>query len=357
MSYLSKRERRIFFCTFLCTLLVLLLLGQMTVLNQLFQTTTDFLLDKEDSIHIKPLEIYKSNINSTNHINMELDIPLQKSNDIHIDNHHVVDIYSQLVSVKNQCPISIKEKYALESEANSVDSSSDLQWCQSSRDSYNVQIGRSWGNLPSNFRKKWDEIGCNDLLKLGKLQTCDERFGWKYFTDWLENIKLFVAGKSENLSQINCATSLKTNVYCQSLNVVIDFSKATTSGKVRNFASGFFQVYGEKMQNNILEVEGLEYISIPDEKQRLFTMEDMHCDIVEERPTYILSNDDIYNLGHYINDVIGIWAMVVMSNRQVSDAVLLNIDGIREGGPAGGPNHRLMEELDPGNVLIYMKVS
>lgn len=39
--------------------------------------------------------------------------------------------------------------------------------------------------------------------------------------------------------------------------------------------------------------------------------------------------------------------MVVMANHHFKDSVLLNIDGIRAGGPAGGPPHRLMNPSDP----------
>lgn len=69
------------------------------------------------------------------------------------------------------------------------------------------------------------------------------------------------------------------------------------------------------------------------------------CDIYEERPAFVLSNDDIFNLGHYINDVIGIWAMTVLASRPASSSILINIDGYRSGGPAGGPPHRMVRNL------------
>jgi hypothetical protein len=66
------------------------------------------------------------------------------------------------------------------------------------------------------------------------------------------------------------------------------------------------------------------------------------CDIIESRPTFILSNDDIFNLGHYSNDVMNVWNMLVLANVDSKSSLLINIDGYRVGGPAGGPSHRMM---------------
>lgn len=53
----------------------------------------------------------------------------------------------------------------------------------------------------------------------------------------------------------------------------------------------------------------------------------MRCDVTENRPTFVLSNDDIYNLGHYINDVMMVWNMVTLANKSPKDSILINIDG------------------------------
>jgi len=66
------------------------------------------------------------------------------------------------------------------------------------------------------------------------------------------------------------------------------------------------------------------------------------CDIVETRPTFVLSNDDIFNLAHYFNDLMGVWGMLALSGIDPHTAVLLNIDGFRKSGPAGGIQNRLM---------------
>jgi hypothetical protein len=233
------------------------------------------------------------------------------------------------------CPASYAERY--KSSSSSSSSAQDLKWCQDTRDTYNVVIGLSWGGLLGPKRKEWDTRGCNDLLKLGKLQTCDERYGWKFCTDWMKNLQTIVSGTSE----VKCATNLKATVYCRSKDVVIDFSKAKPSGLSRSFSRGFLQTYGTrtKGKGGLPEVPGLQHIDDANA--------DMHCDEVEERPTFVLSNDDIGNLGHYINDVMMIWNMVVLANCNFHDSVLLNIDGIRAGGPAGGAAHRLMDPSDP----------
>ena len=36
-----------------------------------------------------------------------------------------------------------------------------------------------------------------------------------------------------------------------------------------------------------------------------------------------------------------------LANRDTKNSILINIDGVRKGGPAGGPAHRLMEVADP----------
>ena len=43
-----------------------------------------------------------------------------------------------------------------------------------------------------------------------------------------------------------------------------------------------------------------------------------------------------------MNDVMGIWSMTTLSNVSPLSAVLINIDGVRSGGPAGIGSHRLM---------------
>lgn len=119
----------------------------------------------------------------------------------------------------------------------------------------------------------------------------------------------------------------------------------------RSFNKGFLTSYGEidGRAAEVLDVPGRAHIAQA-EGQRTPT----HCKQEERRPTLILSNDDIYNLGHYMNDVVTMWSMAVMANLDTKDLLLINFDGVRRGGPAGGVAHRLMEDADPDKHGPYI---
>lgn len=125
------------------------------------------------------------------------------------------------------------------------------------------------------------------------------------------------------------------------LNMVrMDFSKMTPHGLTRSFSSGFVTLFGRPLQESILpHVPGL-HLQSPEASFDL--LKDGSCDLVEARPTFILSNDDIFNLGHFSNDLMNVWNMLVLGSADSKKSLLLNIDGYRVGGPAGGPAHRLM---------------
>ena len=126
----------------------------------------------------------------------------------------------------------------------------------------------------------------------------------------------------------------------------MDFSKINNHGNTRSFSDGFVTTVGESLSADIIgdSIPGFVNINRKDIDKDKFLSK---CDIIETRPTFILSNDDIFNLGHYSNDVIGIWNMLVLANKNSRDSLLINIDGFREGGPAGGPAHRLMVASSP----------
>ncbi len=127
----------------------------------------------------------------------------------------------------------------------------------------------------------------------------------------------------------------------------MDFSKLHAVAGSRTFDEGFLTTYGTlKSFSGYPRYPGFKHVEVGDKDAKGFTLSE-HCDVVETRPAFILSNDDIYNLGHYFNDVMGVWSMFVLANRRSQDALLINIDGIRNGGPAGGPPHRLMEVSAP----------
>jgi hypothetical protein len=159
-------------------------------------------------------------------------------------------------------------------------------------------------------------------------------------------------------TNITCIVDYKTTSYCDLRNVRMDFSKMSDVGASRSFSSGFLSLYGERDREfgALPMYPGIAIESSIDEASETTTTTTKKgkgtengpvCDVVETRPTFVLSNDDIFNLGHYINDVMGVWAMTVLSRRASTDSVLLNIDGLREGGPAGGPAHRLMVASRP----------
>jgi hypothetical protein len=59
-----------------------------------------------------------------------------------------------------------------------------------------------------------------------------------------------------------------------------------------------------------------------------------------------------------MNDVMNVWQMAVLAGRNTQDSLLLNFDGFREAGPAGGPSNRLMVPSDVdyyGPYIDYYK--
>jgi hypothetical protein len=72
------------------------------------------------------------------------------------------------------------------------------------------------------------------------------------------------------------------------------------------------------------------------------------CDVVENRPTFIVSHDDIYNLAHFMNDAGNVWTMLLLSGQIGDTSVLLNIDGLNYQGASGGTPHRVMNTADEG---------
>jgi len=140
-------------------------------------------------------------------------------------------------------------------------------------------------------------------------------------------------------------------LYDQMQRVVVDFSKMATHSGTRHFAPGFLTLYGKLHAGNYSAMPlypGLRHDTGTTYQQAVQT-----CELVERRPAFVLSNDDIFNLGHYINDVIAIWSMAVLAHRPFRSGVLVNVDGVREGGPAGGPSHRLMVPSAPDSPGPY----
>jgi hypothetical protein len=154
---------------------------------------------------------------------------------------------------------------------------------------------------------------------------------------------------------------LECVAYMQYRDVVMDFGKAHVHSSSRTFDEGFLTVHGEMLNYaHAPKVPGWAVRSTNGAKEIKEVAEAMHerCDVIERRPTFVLSNDDIFNLGHYYNDVMGIWGMLTMAGVDSKQAVLLNIDGLRAGGPAGVGTHRIMVPGKPdehGPYIGYFK--
>jgi hypothetical protein len=79
------------------------------------------------------------------------------------------------------------------------------------------------------------------------------------------------------------------------------------------------------------------------------------CDEVVTQPTFVVSHDDPYNLAHNMNDVIGLWAATVLAGRATNGSMLVNMDGFRKGGPAGGAPHRIIRPSEPDGLGPFNK--
>jgi hypothetical protein len=214
---------------------------------------------------------------------------------------------------------------------------------------YRVEVGRSWGSLTKSMQNDWDKENCNELLGVGKTLSCDERWGWQAFSNWRQNKQLIVSGQSD----VECIKDVKTSTFCRMSNVSLDFSKAKAAFHTRSFSHGFLTTYGTAVVDITvldLDIPALKHVTTLPNR-----LVDPGCSSIESRPTFVLSNDDIYNLGHYINDVMGIWSMAVLANIDTKNALLINFDGVRRGGPAGGPSHRLMDAGRPDSHGPYVE--
>jgi len=234
-------------------------------------------------------------------------------------------------SSANQCPAELQSSYKV---SDASVGKKDFSWCTEMKNRFGVVLGRSWGALPRDAQKEWDRSKCNEQLKLGKLQSCDERWGWSYFRDWLKTARTLVQGQSK----VVCGADIKTSTFCRYSNVLVDFGKAKIHGASRSFERGFVTTYGQLVKGvEFPAIPGLAHVSVP-----AHSVAPMPCDVTEERPVFVMSNDDIFNLGHYMNDVMTVWNMIMLSQRDSKRALFINFDGIREGGPAGVGAHRLM---------------
>ena len=73
------------------------------------------------------------------------------------------------------------------------------------------------------------------IIALGQLRKCNEKYGWKYFQDWLHTrVDLMQASAgtgSGGGSHVMCGTDAKTSVVCAYHQVRVDFGAAVISGE------------------------------------------------------------------------------------------------------------------------------
>ncbi|RYG69101.1 glycosyltransferase family 61 protein [archaeon] len=146
--------------------------------------------------------------------------------------------------------------------------------------------------------------------------------------------------------------------YLQMENVMMDFSKMNEGGSSRSFQAGFLTIFGA------IDHKERAYLPIYPGLHTQFG-HPSQCTTYANDTVYMLSNDDIFNLGHYMNDVMNVWMQIVMTEQvgtsssasstspSATAKVLLNIDGLRAGGPAGGHPHRLMVPSAPDSHGPY----
>lgn len=130
-----------------------------------------------------------------------------------------------------QCPTSVYEAYR---QPDPLSGRRDAAWCQQMKAQHHVMLGRSWGSLPRDRQREWDKAKCNEQLAMGRLQSCEERWGWSYLSSWLRAPKALVTGQST----VRCGSDIKTSTLCKYSDVVVDFSKPRLGQERRIGSSG-----------------------------------------------------------------------------------------------------------------------
>jgi hypothetical protein len=116
-----------------------------------------------------------------------------------------------IIDLSQKCPKSVEIQYDSLNEEKRAVAEENKQWCNNAIKNHRVRIGHSWGTLSRNDQMLWDTKKCNELLNIGNLQTCEERYGWKYFEKWLKTKKYLF----EKASKIQCIHDYKTSGFCK----------------------------------------------------------------------------------------------------------------------------------------------
>ena len=92
--------------------------------------------------------------------------------------HEVVQIKA---TARLKCSESVVKKYH---SPYTYGAGVTLDWCVSTQQQYGTVIGKKWGPMTKETRDTWTKGQCTELLLIGKVQTCYERWGWPFFEQW-----------------------------------------------------------------------------------------------------------------------------------------------------------------------------
>ena len=206
-----------------------------------------------------------------------------------------------------QCGRAVKDAYRSVALG---ENAQDRKWCLDTQKKHGTIIGKKFGKMSPATRDTWINSKCEEQIIFKQPLTCNQRLGWYFFENWLRQR---YKNKSARTDGIECASSHKTNALCRLSNATVDFSQATAVNGARQFGRGFVTSYGTS-NTNVKPAPG--YLHRPTSTvQSQDNPALAQCDLWEERPTFVLSNDDPFNLSHYMNDVIMIWSMLVLAGR------------------------------------------
>ena len=208
-------------------------------------------------------------------------------------------------------------------------STEDYEWCKWTFEKGGVIVGKSYGNLQSNDRNKYERLNCN-AVSFGTNPSCEHSFGDSHVLEWKAKKIPNLCEEKEEGSKVHCYDSVSNARFCYFENVVIDYSKfhdevrGGRSTKTRNFDDGFLQSDCDSKYNDIkfykIYSPGLD-------------KENTVCDHVFNETVLMMSHDNIRNLGHTMSDFMNVWLMLWLANeaQNIRDISFLNMDALRLG--------------------------
>lgn len=130
---------------------------------------------------------------------------VERRNESHLDDSASKSVFDSPIF---HCSAEVAKKYRTVAGSSTLE---DLQWCKQMHVARGVVIGRSWGGLSGPDRLKWEDRKCNELISVGSLQSCDQRYGWKFFENWRNKAVPVILG----ISNVTCSNNLKASSFCK----------------------------------------------------------------------------------------------------------------------------------------------